>query len=308
MNTIFKELQSLYEEILSKEKIELHLKNLDRVLIEKEAALSKTQALVDKEAQDIAKLEGRNLPALFMFFLGDKERQLEKERQEHLQAFLQHQSAENAIKELKEEKNTLLKSYSSKFRVEEQFDNLLKKQQRKLKSAYPDIFDQLIFFEEKIANHQAKTKEIKQAIREGRKTIQVLEIVLSQLIKITDWGRKAKISRPAKDKLQSTVNRAETTLLKFEKELYDITDHYGLDYIQQIEDIKDFIGRFYDNLITDWIIKNRIENSKGFVQSSIDKISRIVAMLDTNGRDTLVYIEEEKEDKRAIILQVINKK
>lgn len=308
MQLLFEKLQALYQEILSKEKTALHLKNLDRLVLQKEEKLKHTQLRMEQEQRDVEQLEKKSLYAIFQFVLGNKEEQLEQERQEYLQAFLQHQSIQNCLQELQKEKNTLLKSYSGKYRAEDDFDALLKKEEDKIKEQHPKIAKHIFYFEKKIANHQAKIDEIEQAIRQGKKTIRVLRTVLEQLDKVIHWGGKkgSKGHRQTKDRLQVTVHKSENYLLNFEKELYDISDHYELDYSHQIDEIQDFISRFYDTLITDWIIKKRIENSRNYVLSSIDKITLILAMLDKNKKEARQYIEQEKSDKRTVVMQLLS--
>ena len=210
---------------------------------------------------------------------------------------------------LKKERADLLKSYSSKFQVEKEFDKLLGKIQQKIHHLYPDLEPKIMFFERNIANHKAKITEINQAIREGKRLIKVLQSIAVQLNDISDWGTwdkvRSKIKQQSKRQLEKTVYRTENYLLKFEKELYDISDHYQLDYTHQIDDIQDFISRFYDSLITDWVIKESVENSYYFVVSSSDKIARIVSMLEQHKKETEGYIKQEKTDKRDFVIAYI---
>ena len=50
MDKLEKELRTLYEEIIAKEKIELHLKNIDRLILEKEVEQKETEIQMTIEA------------------------------------------------------------------------------------------------------------------------------------------------------------------------------------------------------------------------------------------------------------------
>jgi len=107
MNKLEKELRTLYEEIIAKEKIELHLKNIDRLLLEKEVEQKETEIQMTIEEEQVKRLERKSLYNIFQSILGDKSQEIEKERQEYLQAYLKYQSVCSSIAALKKEKRLI---------------------------------------------------------------------------------------------------------------------------------------------------------------------------------------------------------
>jgi len=300
-----RQLRKLYEDILAKEKIEIHLKNIDRLILKEEEALKIAELQTQKEDEDIARLEGKNLYSIFKTILGDKEQELEKERQEYLQAYLKKNAIVACLKDLKKEKKILLQSYSGKFNAEEQFDKLLAKTKEQLQKEKPELAELIIHFEQKIANHSSRIKEIQQAIREGKKTNKILEGILVSLDQIEKWGSGTRTSPGlrvrVKGKVQRNIHKANRYLQNFEKELFDLSDHYDHNYSQQIDEIKDFIDLFLDSLITDWVIKKEIVHSANIVSNLTDKVTRIVGMLENEVKNTKAYIVDEKKSQRKLI-------
>ena len=308
MQSTNKKLRALYEHIIAKEKMEIHLKNIDRLILQKEEALKIAEGYLQKEEMDVHRLEKQSLYAIFKSILGNKEQELEKERQEYLQAFLKKKSIEECLQDLKKEKEILLHNYSGKYKIEKAFDQLLEKQKKIIKKEDPKMAKAIIHFEERIANHRSRIKEIQQAVREGKKAIRVFQGILLSLERVDIWGRSYSASVTGKrarekDKIQRGMNRAQKYLQHFEKELFDLSDHYGHDYTHQIDEIKNFIDQFLDSLITDWVIKRKIEHSANIVSNLVDKLTRIVSMLESDVKKTREYITLEKIDQRRIILE-----
>ncbi len=302
-----KELRSLYEQLIAKEKIEIHLKNIDRLLIMEEESLAAAELILQKEEMDVVNLEKKNLYTIFKTILGTKEQELERERQEYLQAYLKKQSIEACILEMKKEKEALLHSYSGKFNVEKEFDRLLEKQKRILRAKQSESADQIIIFEQRIARHLSRISELRQGVRAGKKVIKVLESIIVSFERIKEWGRGYAVSaihRRQREggRIKKRIMDTKRNLQQFENELFDLSDHYGHDYRHQIEEVKKFIDLFVDSLITDWVVKNKIEHSANLILNLMDKVSRIVAMIENDIQKTKGYIAQEKKDQRVIIV------
>ena len=81
------------------------LEEWDRVLDKKD----EIERLMIKELEDINNLEKLGVKSIFYKVLGNKEEQLEKERQEYLQVTLQFKEIQNALKVIEYEKALLKK-------------------------------------------------------------------------------------------------------------------------------------------------------------------------------------------------------
>ena len=193
-----------------------------------------------------------------------------------------------------------------------EFGKLLKRKEALLKKQEDEYPPELVTCNENIGNFQSKIIEIKLAVKEGNKAKKFLHRIIVGLGKIEQWGDTetnsviAKVNREA-DRVRSDIYVANNHLQKYEEELRDLCDHFGLDYADEITSLNLFLRQFIDCLITDWVVKNKIENSLHFVANLVDKMSRINAMLEQESEKTKVYIREEESTKGQIIVEQIKK-
>lgn len=312
MKNIDTQLLELYEEIERKEKLKSHLSNIRKMIVEKQEQLHLLEINLAKEELDVVRLEQLNLYSIFKTVLGNKNEQLEKERQEYLQVFLQCRGVRENIERLTQEKEILEKSFSSLHNIEGEFSELLQQKENLLWQQAENYPPELATFNENLSSFQSKIGEINKAILEGEKAKKFLHRIIVGLGKIELWGNSeshsiiAKVNREA-DRVRSDIYVANNHLQRYEDELRDLSDHFGLDYANEINTLNLFLQQFIDCLITDWVVKNKIENSLHFVANIVDKMSLINAMLQQESEKTEAYIREEERMKGQLILLQIKK-
>jgi len=91
------QLKETLDQYQSAEKINRHLDKLDRRLTAEGKELGKMALALDKENKDYEELEKLSIRSIFHKVLGSKEEQMEKEKQEYLQASLKYDEAKKAI-------------------------------------------------------------------------------------------------------------------------------------------------------------------------------------------------------------------
>lgn len=314
------ELKIAYENMMRKKKIEFHLVNLDKRIKQQEREVRRYLNIAEQEEEDIHKLEGMNLQTLFIKVLGNHLDELEKQRQEYLMAVLQHQGATKKLNALKYEKEILNKQLSGLFNAESEFDNLYKKAEvgfdllldKKTKGRMKAI-------ELRVLNHEERVKEIREAVRAGKKAERILVKIKKDLSEIKQWGNpfinnksqlkvygKGRYSSYGKKKFvnaaKSDANKANILLEHFELEILDIYKQFKLDYRNYIKSFSNFLEIFYDNMVTDWIVKKNIDNTIHAMETIHDKVVRILAMLENEITKTKSYISEEKSLRKEIIV------
>lgn len=309
MHQLNKEIITLYKSLKRKEKIGIRLDNLKQLIAKKEVQVKKLDKRLAKELADVTKLESRNLYALFQTVLGDKEQQLEKERQEYLNAFLHKKGAVQDLAELKEEQLMLEETYSSQFNVEYQLEKLLAQKEKQLLKLNHTLETSILAANKRIINHQNKIKEIKQAITEGKHTKKVLRKMIMDLNQVEDWGASAKKrNSTAKNnqlikKVERDTMKANKFLQRYEEELTDLSIHFRIDFSKQINTLRNFLDEFVDSLITDWIIKRKIDNAMHLVEHIFDKISRINGSLEQEISKTKVFLASEEAQKQVLLIK-----
>ena len=78
-----------------------------------------------------------------------------------------------------------------------------------------------------------------------------------------------------------------------------------MDYQHQVESIQDFLRRFTDCLITDWVIPRKVQHSLNLVSNILDKVKRISEMLRLEIGKTEGFIQIEEQDRKDLILRII---
>ena len=150
-----------------KRKLEQDLKSVELELQNQLDRLETLLAQLNKERVDIEKMEGISIKALFYLVLGTHEKQLEKERQEHLSAHLSYKQTKEQVAYLNQEKNTLLQRLDKLFNVDVEYESLLLEKESILSMSHNDASRGLLKNEENIAALGSEIKEIGEAIAAG---------------------------------------------------------------------------------------------------------------------------------------------
>ncbi len=309
MHQLNKEIITLYKSLKRKEKIGIRLDNLKTLIAQKELQIKNLDKRLAKELADVTKLENRNFYSLFQTVLGDKAQQLEKERQEYLNAFLHKKGASQDLAELKKEQLMLEETYSSQFNIEYQLEKLLDQKEIQLLALNHDLETSILAANKRIINHQNKIEEIKQAITEGKHTKKILRKMVMDLNQVEDWGAStSKRNSTAKNnqlikKVERDTMKANKFLQRYEEELTDLSIHFRIDFSKQINTLRNFLDEFVDSLITDWIIKRKIDNAMHLVEHIFDKISRINGSLEQEITKTKLFLESEEAQKQMLLIK-----
>jgi hypothetical protein len=238
-------LREAYESTRRKEKIEIHRKHLKEAIKASEFELEMYGAIMNKESRDVTLLEGKSVRKLFYELLGTKDPLMEKERQEFLAAFLKHQAGKKHLDILQYEDQILRRQLKQLHGVRETLKLLLQTKKRSLKGKNTKGGNQLIALEKKLVTHNNFLKEVREAKVAGRACLVILEKITKQLNEVHEWGtlqtmnNKKLKRRPRRWVNRATKNayKAKTLLQKFETELRDISDHYGLSYQDEMTSI-----------------------------------------------------------------------
>ncbi len=302
------QLLELSKEISRKQKIRIHLKHLYEVIEKRRVTVEKIYASMDMLQEDINHLEQLNLHSIFLFILGNKKEQLEKKRQDNLQLYLRLQALKDNLITLNDEKEVLERTYSSLHNIDQEFEQLLAKKEQLLKEAgqYPEALNIHL---QRIAGFTVKAKEIEVVIKKGFTAKKHLHKVVLGLEKIDQWGseeRQAKANKQI-ERINRHIYVANNYLQKYEDELFEISDHFDLDYKREVESLEHFLDQFIDSLITDWIVRNQIDHSLNLVLNIMDKITRINSMFEREREEVTAYIDEEERLKAETLIKLIKK-
>lgn len=314
MTQVDKQLKATLEQFREMDKVNRHLDQLNTKLNAEYKNMENLAKVLDREQADVDKLEKMSLKGVFYKILGSKEEQLEKERQEYLQASLKYNELVKSV-ELLEFERKVLEEKAQKFTgVEAKLKKLMSQRERHLKSGNSVRGQKLLSILAQIEQIQKTEYEIKQAIDAGTAAIQVLAQMAGYLRTARNWGqwdtmnRRGRMSSYVKhsniDKARRQLAKSQNLLWRFEQELSDVFDTSDLNLKINLESFNGFIDIFFDNLISDWIIQQRIRNSYNNVVAVHDKVKRIILNLQTRINQDQTRIDDLESKRSEILLEV----
>jgi len=284
-----------YQDFIRKPKIEKHISLLNKKLKKLKKQTVVLHKFMEKEYLDIEGVEKKGLKSTFKSFLGTLEEALNKERQEYLLAVLNFQAHEREIAAVEFELNILSKKLIELGDVEKRFN--------KLKNRYFISFNlnnsskgkKIRNIKEQIIKLNSSQAELREAHKMALKAEEGLEKLKTELEKIEFWGvpdsekimkynGKGRFSSYKKkrfiDRTKSLTFKVNGILNRFDEELADVSNTLKIDFSGEINSIQEFLNIFFDNLITDWIVRHKINTAFMALDMIHDKILRIDQMLD----------------------------
>jgi len=306
------ELSEVTKKLDRLKKVGNRLEDLNREIISLEGKISFLVKQVDKESEDIEVLKKTGIKSLFYKVLGSKEEQLEKERQEYLEANLRYDEVRKSLELLSYERNILEDKIKYLPRTEQRYQELLKLREQEIISSNPQLADRIRTIDAQITEREKMIFEVDEAMQVGQGAAHLLNQVLDKLNQAINWGkwdmtgRRGQMTGHLKhrqiDQAKNLAYQAKISLTQFEKELRDIYGPEDFGLTVRIPSFSSFTDIFFDNLITDWIVQQKIQNTRSGVVGVRDKTQRLLSTL----KGTLPKIDSEikqLEDARKAVLK-----
>ncbi len=299
---INKELEELQQGIYRYRRIDSMLKNLQTQLDSQESRQYDLEQELKKENLDVEKINKMGVSALFHTILGNREKQIEKERQEALAAQLKYdditeqiEDTKRQISELRSERSEL-RDYESKF-------NALYQQKYAMLKQNNENAEKITELEQKISLYKANLKEISEAISAGNSVIHSLTRVAGSLDSAEGWGKwdmwggggliTDLVKHSHIDDARDAASEVQMLLNRFRTELTDvkISSQISID----VDGFVKFADFFFDGLISDWVVQSRIHDSQASVDQVMGQVNSVIRKLsqmqsdDKRGLENLEY-------------------
>ncbi len=256
------------------------------------------------EHQDVVKLEKMSKHFLFAKILGNRELELERERQEYLQAVLEYNAIAHEIQLLEYEKGILRKKVDEKDDLKKMRDYYLKVKEQKILYNNGDHNGMIKKLNGEIERLNLLKREIKEAVEVANITRTHLKKAIHYLKSMDNFGayaidgmtysKKQLLNKAIKDAVQVKVY-----IKKLDKEMSDIYNKYELPSMYKYDA---FIDSFHQNLITDWVLKNKLKSAQASLESGQEQVLRIIATLSFDDEKSNKRIEVLTEEKRLYVL------
>ncbi len=311
MSALGEEIKNLLEEHQILKKANSRLNEIVPDIEKLKRELIPLERQMQKEFEDVEKLEKIGMRALFHKVLGNQEAQMEKERQEYLQASLKYDQVRKSLELLEFEKNILQKKAGSIGAIEKRLAELSATQEKELINMSGPASLELKKIYAQVETLQRLKIDINEAIKAGLKALECIDAVVAGLQQAHNWGQWDMSGRnpmsnhlkySAIDKAKDWAYEANRQLKVFEKELLDVYRQIPEDFQLHIDSFNRFIDVFFDNLITDWIIQQKIYNALNNTLNIRDKVVRMIKTLEAEHPKVDLQIEDWDVKKKEYVL------
>lgn len=304
-------LQKKAEELQSTQLAVNHLERLTARLAEEYRRLERMNRLLDRKYADIRSLEHLSVRSLFRKVLGDQEEQLEMERQEYLQAVLQYKDLKKSIALLEFEQKILEEKAARLDKVRKEFAYLFQLREKEVVLKDEDRKNRIIRCNARMDQLFQRNREIYEAQAIGREAIEIARRIiycLEDAAELRHWSsaRQSYDYDTEKDLIDEAVDQhyeLKFKLQELEDNLRDVYKKQNLQLMLTLDRFQHFSQVYYNNLINDWIVQNRIHNTLSMMDSLLDDLARITYALEKEEVKIDKELKAIRKEKREIVLE-----
>ncbi|WP_428666928.1 hypothetical protein [Runella sp.] len=304
------ELQQLQSQIVEKQWVHKRMNEISDEIIRQKEQIAHLQQQRNKEQSDVKNLESLSLTGLFYSILGNKDRQLEKERQEALMAQLKYDEAQQSLALKEADLQTIQNRVQQIENAEKELNATLETKLSLLLLAPTAGARKLKQQHERWQTLKTEKKEIEEALEATKVYLHLLETLIKQLRNAKDWGTwdllgGGMISSYVKQQRLNEVRKTVSSLRHYEsafrRELADVKQSAALEI--ETGGFEEFLDVFFDNLITDWIVQQRINRSLAGAQKAYEQVGNVLSALEAQYHRISVEIENGEAAFRKEIME-----
>ena len=287
-------LQELQEKVARRRKLSGMMEDLNAQRRQLLPQLEQLDRIRIKEQQDVDKLEGRSLAALFYNIIGQLDEQVDQERAEaYAAADLERYSAE----------------YNALSGVEGQYVHAMENKAQALKESGSPVGQEILQLETGLGILRSRQKEIREAIFAGefaRNAAEDALDVLGSAGNLATWdmlGGGLLVDMAKHEKLneaQHHVDELQERLRRFRTELADVSMRSDLHV--NLDGFTRFADYFFDGLFMDWAVSSQISQSKTQVEEIKAELDRAVDRLKglESSTDHAIRADQSRLDKLVL--------
>ena len=311
MSDFQKQLDKVLKQYQDFERVNKHLNDLDKRIGESYKTMDKLERILTKEQKEIEELEKLSLKGIFHKVLGSKGEQLEKERQEYLQAALKRNEHKKSVELLEYERGILENKLEKLKGIEAQAEQLIKEREKNLMRTGSPVGQRILTISKTIDESKHLKREIKEALHVGQQAIVVLQEMEGYLRNARGWGQwdmmggkgmSTYVKHTNIDRARARLHKAQNLLIRFEDELRDVYNPRQMNLTLNLDSFTRFIDIFFDNLISDWIVQQRIRNALSNIIAVKDRVSRLLGTLQMDDKELGLKIRQLNKEKKKLVV------
>lgn len=263
--------------------------------------LERLKRSLDKEQEDVEKLEHASINRLFSSLGGKSELRLEKEKAEAFRAALDYKLKQNDIEFLHYQDNLLTQELKNYENLDSEYQGLLDIKRKSLDSS---ILNEIRAMEETKQEWMKQETEIKEAIESGKKLRSSFTFILDNLSDLVEDTTDAKslwypvISQEQIEDVTNEIAKLNTLWKNFEKELKDtdiqLPENFDQDFLVKVSDY------FYE-MDDKRKVTKKINTSFEHLNATYSSVREILCTLEKRAKEVTYCIRDLDLDIREKI-------
>jgi DNA repair exonuclease SbcCD ATPase subunit len=292
-------------------KLQYHLKDTLERLEQERSRLAELESMLEKEDRDVTQLENLSIKGLFYTILGSKEEQLQKERQESLAARLKYDRSRYEVDELSREASDLKDKLSGLEDVDARYQSVLAQKADLLAHSDDPQARKLLELSDQLADAQADSREIREALDAGQAASNSLKHVIEALQSASGWGvwdmlggglLATAVKHSRMDEARDAAYHTQDLLRRFRRELADVPGLPG-NLVEEVGSFETFADYFFDGLIVDWVVQSKIDRSLENTRSAYDRVATILSRLQRRQKEAQDRLEKLTTTRQEFLEQ-----
>ena len=302
---IVKNLSELQQDMYQEQQLTNRIHTLEKRRDQLEDKVRDLELAKEKEEEDVEKLQGRSLSVLFHKILGKQQEMLDKEQLEAYEAAVKYDAAVRELETVKQNLNALRDEKVELQGSEDRYKRALRARIDELRRQKDAVGEKMTQMQEHKGELRKQQREVEEAEAAGRSALAIAESILDSLDSAKSWstwdliGGGGLVSDLVKhghlDDAQDKVENLQVALGRFHTELMDVSIPADLEV--RVDGFLKFADFFFDGLLADWMVRDRINGSAEQVQEVRRSIEKIMDRLRSIGHQ----IEKEMQRLEAQI-------
>jgi len=252
---------------------------------------------LQKEQNDVDRLNNMTLSAFFYHLIGKKEDRLEKEELELMESKAEYDTACQMLTDIQKQRSQAQQQLDGQRQYQfwqSDYKVLLGKKENDLLEKDAEL-QQMAEDREHLSG---ELQELNEADREGQYLLDALERAEKALSSAGNWGVydmmgggmiSTHIKRSRMDDAQVAIMDAGRRLRRFQKELEDVKMAVNTEL--HLGGLLSFADYFFDNLFVDWMVQDKIRKAETQVKDGLSAVRSTLRLLKDEIRDHKMKLE-----------------
>lgn len=302
-------LKELHRQKLQKKRLQAMELELERQRAEAAKKAAELNEIKKKEQADVDKLEGKSIKALFATLAGSKEEKLSQERQEAYAAAMKYDAAlrdlQGIMRDLEHCKIELEKIEE----IEEEYELLLEERKNSIRQEASRRTNEVLVLEKQMEDLSHEIIELEEALDVGYRAFDLIETILSELQEAYNYAEMDLYMKGYWVEMQkhehihnaeNIIENLRNELRRFKTELADVNIEGDIQI--EMDDFSEFADWFFDNIFTDWDIKDKIANSLSQADETRGQITATINLLKDMRDERMKKRIELEEDLEEVVV------